>query len=332
MKRKTLTERQLVILAGVLSLLALLSVAAVFFAGKLLRERQAQVAEAGIPPDRDALILYEPEESRSPVPAGQESGQILFCVSEEAAACYQLPDRSSPVLAWFQPGESVRVINRQGSFWLCKTGDGAQGYVDALCLGSSAEDYPYVEIPGALDLRLLIPDARFDLLFASPDNITGHALYPAIPIMEEHSAQLLAAAADRFRTEGYQIRICDAYRPKSAQFELYDMVQDSRFIADPYNTSSWHNVGRAVDMSLIDMRTGEELEMPTPMHTFDESAARYESGKWTEAARANVEYMTRVMIEAGFGTIPTEWWHFEYTGPGGYLSKNLQLDAEEYLR
>ena len=83
-------------------------------------------------------------------------------------------------------------------------------------------------------------------------------------------------------------------------------------------------------MSLINLATGEELEMPTPMHTFSLDAARTHSGSWSEEARKNVEYMTSVMESVGFGTIETEWWHFEYTGQGGLMDTDIDLSTLTY--
>ena len=123
-------------------------------------------------------------------------------------------------------------------------------------------------------LRVFLPEAEFDLLFASCNNITGKAMYPAIPILEQGTAEMLFKAYQRFLEDGYAIKIYDAYRPLSAQIKLFDIVQDLRFIADPSKGYSWHQRGRAVDMSLIDLSTGKELVMPTPMHTFSMEAAR----------------------------------------------------------
>lgn len=129
----------------------------------------------------------------------------------------------------------------------------------------------------------------------------------------------------------YTLKVYDAYRPRSAQVKLYDIVQNNKFIANPYTGGSWHQRGRAIDMSLIDNATGLELEMPTPMHTFDDSAARYSRDSWTEEARKNVDYMTSVMESVGFGIIQTEWWHFENnSGPGSYLPDEIDFTSLTY--
>lgn len=261
--------------------------------------------------------------------ASQIETETYTCIARREARCYQYPDTASAVLAKIKNGDKIEVGGEEENrFYLCVLDDGTVAYVERKYLN---KDGAYAHVPGAVDLREFLPNAEFELLFASPDNITGHAMYPAIPLLEENTAYMLLEAAQIFERDGYAIKIYDAYRPKSAQFELYDIVQDNRFIANPYNCNSWHQLGRAVDMSLINMRTGEELEMPTPMHTFDVSASRFNSRTWTEAAKANVDYMTSVMTSVGFGTLSTEWWHFENTGTGGYLDPNMDLTDPAYL-
>ena len=186
--------------------------------------------------------------------------------------------------------------------------------------------------PGAVDIREIFPNAEFDILFASSRNITGHAMYPAIPLMEESTAAKLSEAYARFQDDGYYLKVYDAYRPKSAQYELFDIVQNNKFIANPNNGNSWHQRGRAIDMSLVWIDDGSEVETPTPMHTFDDASARYSSGNWSEAARANVDYMTEVMTACGFTTLSTEWWHYEYRGPGVDMENNIDYSTITFER
>lgn len=241
--------------------------------------------------------------------------------------CREEPNTDSASLDQLILGDSVTVYGTEGKFYLVKTANGR------LCYCASAyftDEFRFAYLESAVDLRALMPDAEFDLLFASNRNITGHAMYPAVPLLEKTTAAHLYEAYKKFKEDGYVIKIYDAYRPFSAQVQLYDIVQDSRFIANPDRGGSWHQHGRAVDMSLVDIATGEELEMPTPMHTFAVSASRYNRQNWTEAARANVDYMTGVMTAAGFGTISTEWWHYEYLGPGGHMPSELNYSKIDY--
>ena len=194
------------------------------------------------------------------------------------------------------------------------------------------EPEKYAYLPGAVDLRWYLPEAQFDILFASEDNITGRALYPAVPLLEKTTAAMLKRAYDRFLEDGYIVKIYDAYRPLSAQTALWRAVNNKKYIADPSLGGSWHQGGKAIDMSLIDAKTGEELEMPTPMHTFSDKAGRYANNGWSEEATKNVNYMTSVMKSFGFNTIRTEWWHFERNVKDATsLDPEIDFDSLQYV-
>lgn len=251
-------------------------------------------------------------------------GEPVYQCEAKLLNCRARPDPAGTILCQIVPGTRLIVYGRDNGFYLCRLPDGKLCYCAEEWL---TDEITYVECPGAVDLRVFLPEAEFNLLFASCSNVTGKAMYPAIPILEEKTAEMLFKAYQTFLEDGYAIKIYDAYRPYSAQVKLYSIVQDPRFIADPSIGYSWHQRGRAVDMSLIDLSTGKELVMPTPMHTFSMEASRSRSSQWSEEARNNVEYMTRVMKAAGFSPITTEWWHFEYNGRGPYLAVDIDLSA-----
>jgi len=258
---------------------------------------------------------------------GEAPTDVVYTCMANLLNCRAKPSTEATVLYQISFGTEVTVLGKDQDFYLCRLKDGGIVYCYEDYLTSEAT---YVELDGAVDLRVFMPTADFELLFASSNNITGEAMYPAIPLLEKETAQMLAQAQEIFRADGYSIKIYDAYRPKTAQYKLYDIVQDSRFIADPYRGQSWHQLGRAVDMSLIDMATGKELEMPTPMHTFDVSASRNHTETWSDTAKENSAYMTEVMTSVGFGTITTEWWHFENTAAGNYLNNNIDYETLTY--
>ncbi|MDY4487147.1 MAG: M15 family metallopeptidase [Candidatus Limivicinus sp.] len=254
-------------------------------------------------------------------------GEPVYYCTATVLNCRAEPSTTCTILYQIVMGSQVNVLGRDGDFYLCRLPNSGIAYCSVNYLSSEAT---YVDLAGAVDLRVFMPGAEFDLLFASPNNITGEAMYPPIPLLEETTAEKLMQAYNIFREDGYAIKIYDAYRPKSAQYKLYDIVQDSRFIANPYTGNSWHQRGRAVDISLVNLATGEELEMPTPMHTFSLDAARSSYKSWSVEAQKNVDYMTKVMTSVGFGTLETEWWHFEYTGPGGMMEKDIDFGSLTY--
>lgn len=190
----------------------------------------------------------------------------------------------------------------------------------------------YAQYENAVDLRQIMPRAKFDILFATDNNVVGSPMYPAIPLMEESCAAKMKEAYDRFNHDGYTVVVCDAYRPKSASIQVWNVSENAKFLTDPYSMNSWHNYGKAIDLTLISNETGKELEMPTPMHAFDEMACRYSNGNWSEEVKANVKYLTEVMEDSGFSRIETEWWHYQYEGAGLFLPTQIDYSEIKYVK
>ncbi|HWQ57656.1 MAG TPA: M15 family metallopeptidase [Clostridia bacterium] len=268
----------------------------------------------------------------------------------------RVPDASddSTVLCKLGYEEKAEYLGVEGKFTHVRLADGTEGYcysdylVDAdetlyAYLSPStaqkvdeATGVPVFEADGVtpvmvknelVDLRLYLPDAVYELLFATERNVAGYPLYPrAIPLLQKDTAKKLKKAFDLFKADGYTLKICDAYRPKSVQAILYDIVQNRHWIANPLTTASNHNRGCAVDISLIDDATGRELEFPTPMHTFTDESART-CKTWGETARANVDYLTRIMGKCGLEGIQSEWWHYADSNHADYMTTDIDFTS-----
>ena len=112
--------------------------------------------------------------------------------------CRSGPSTASDILYQVSFGTQMQAVARDGEFYLCQLPDGSSVYCHEDYLTSEAT---YVELEHAVDLRVYLPTLDFDLLFASSNNITGEALYPAIPLLETHTAELLAQAQEIFRED-----------------------------------------------------------------------------------------------------------------------------------
>ena len=108
----------------------------------------------------------------------------------------------------------VNVLGQDGDFYLYRRLD--DGGIVYCSVNYLTEGATYAESDGAVDLRVYLPGAKLELLFASPNNITGSAMYPAVPLMEAKTAEMLKQAYDIFQNDGYTIKVYDAYRPESA--------------------------------------------------------------------------------------------------------------------
>jgi len=274
--------------------------------------------------ERTARSVAYWEKNSDYIPFVYENNEV-YRVTADYLNCRAEPSADSTVLCSVAMSAELKIYGELNGFYLCGLPNGGIAW----CSGDYVEKRAaYVHLDGAVDLREYLPKAQFDMKFTKADeNITGRSLYPDVALLESTTAQKLYNAYIQFLSDGYILKICDAYRPRSAQQALWNEVGNSNYIANPKGFGSWHQYGRAVDITLVDAATGEELSMPTEMHAFESLAGRGRAAKWTEEQRANVDYMTRVMVSCGFGTLDTEWWHYQYTGAGGKLDSDLDLNA-----
>ena len=95
------------------------------------------------------------------------------------------------------------------------------------------------------------------------------------------------------------------------------------FVADPA-VGSRHNRGCAVDLTLFDLATGREVEMPSPYDDFSERASPGYTGGSPES-RAHRDLLRAAMEAEGFTVYEHEWWHFDYKEWRTYPIQNLEF-------
>ena len=187
-----------------------------------------------------------------------------------------------------------------------------------------------------VDLERVIDGIMLDIRYATDNNFTGEVIYTMpkayvrIPV-----AEALGMVNDSLRAHGMGIIVYDAYRPYSATVRFYEVYPDTEFVADP-KFGSKHNRGCAVDVSLFDLTTGEEVLMPTEFDEFSERA-RHSYTDLPEEAINNRSLLTGVMKHFGFAPYPSEWWHFDYQGWDKYPLMNISFEdleksSQEFLK
>ena len=72
---------------------------------------------------------------------------------------------------------------------------------------------------------------------------------------------------------------------------------------------SSHCRGSAVDLTLLDMKTGKELDMGSPFDLFSE-ASHPDCRGITDEQYANRMTLQHAMVRNGFQPLDCEWWHF----------------------
>ena len=155
--------------------------------------------------------------------------------------------------------------------------------------------------------------------YATSNNFTGAPLPGYLAnraYLRREAAASLARVQRDLRSRELGIKILDAYRPVRATLamvEWTERVNRPDLLKDGYIASrSRHNLGLAIDLTLVDLQSGRELEMGTPFDTF--SAAAHTANASGEAA-ANRQMLKAAMEREGFVNYDQEWWHFSITAP-----------------
>ncbi|MBD98625.1 MAG: D-alanyl-D-alanine dipeptidase [Verrucomicrobia bacterium] len=166
---------------------------------------------------------------------------------------------------------------------------------------------------------------HFDIRYATANNFTQQVIYPkAEAFARQPVANALENANRAFQKKGYSIKIWDAYRPYAATVLFYELIKDTTFVASPFSGSR-HNRGCALDLTLVNNKTGKEVPMPTTYDDFTELA--YPSSPLKDPILAkNRTLLIETMQEYGFEVYPTEWWHFDFKGWKDYPILNLTFD------
>ncbi|MCU0648603.1 MAG: D-alanyl-D-alanine carboxypeptidase family protein [Gemmatimonadaceae bacterium] len=155
-----------------------------------------------------------------------------------------------------------------------------------------------------------------DMRYATPNNFTGAVLpgYEANRAwLHRDVARSLARVQRTLAKEGLGLKLFDAYRPVRATQAMVAWTQRTgrtALVRDGYIADrSRHNLGVAVDLTLITLADGRELDMGTPFDTFSEVA---HTANATGAVLANRQRLARAMAAEGFAPYDKEWWHFSY--------------------
>jgi len=170
------------------------------------------------------------------------------------------------------------------------------------------------------DVRAADSSISVEARYATTNNFTGAVLpgYEANrALLRREAAAALGRVQARLRAERLGLRVYDGYRPLRATLAMVawaertgrTWVLDQGYVA----RRSRHNQGVAVDLTLVDLATGEPLDMGTPFDTF--SAAAHTANA-SGAARTNRLRLKRVMEGEGFTNYDQEWWHYIYAVDG----------------
>jgi len=161
-----------------------------------------------------------------------------------------------------------------------------------------------------VDISTINPNIKKDIYYATTNNFTGQILYKSAKCyLRKTTAEKLNKVQKILEEKGLGLKVWDGYRPLSAQKKMWKIVPDPQFVADP-SKGSMHNRGAAVDVTLVDLKTGKELEMPTGFDDFSANAAAYCTEGISKEAINNRTILQDAMTKCGFLIFKSEWWHF----------------------
>lgn len=195
-------------------------------------------------------------------------------------------------------------------------------------------------------LNTIDPSIEVDLRYASTNNFTGevvdgYADANAV-VLREDAAIALADVQSTLGDAGLGILVYDGFRPTRAVdfFMAWALTDDDRTRAEYYPSfdkpelfelgyiaeQSGHSLGGTVDLTLIELDTGEPLDMGGPFDLFDERS-HYEASGLSDVAFENRTLLREAMMQAGFEPYPQEWWHFSYPVPKGAERLDFALEG-----
>jgi D-alanyl-D-alanine dipeptidase len=150
-----------------------------------------------------------------------------------------------------------------------------------------------------------------DLRYATTHNFTHKVLYRhPKALLRKPPAEALRKVQEELNKKGLGLKIFDAYRPFSVSCILWQQAADKRYVANP-KRGSHHNRGTALDLTIIHLRTGKELNMGTDFDNFTDTA-HHSFLQLPPEVLANRRLLKNIMWKHGFNFVPTEWWHYHW--------------------
>ena len=204
---------------------------------------------------------------------------------------------------------------------------------------------------GFVVLADFVPSIVQEIRYHSSYNFIGERIdgyEEPIALLTKEAARALKSVAGELIVQGYRLKVFDAYRPACAvkHFVLWG-IEDQDVRMKPYfypelekqelfakgyiAKQSSHSRGSAVDLTLLDMKTGKEVDMGSPFDLFSEASHPAFKGV-TEEQYENRMRLQKVMVRNGFRPLDCEWWHFSLRDepyPDTYFAFPVSSD---YLR
>ena len=193
-------------------------------------------------------------------------------------------------------------------------------------------DYKEKVIMDSSDFVLLsdyVPGIVQEIRYYSTYNFVGDRIdgyEEPVAILSKEAARALKGVANEANAMGYRLKIFDAYRPaRAVRHFVFWGIEDLDLRMKPFfypqlekqvlfqrgyiAKESSHSRGSTVDLTLLDMGTGKEVDMGSPFDLFD-PISHPDCREVTDEQYDNRMLLQNLMVRAGFDPIDCEWWHF----------------------
>ena len=159
-----------------------------------------------------------------------------------------------------------------------------------------------------VNLKDYSKDFVYDMKYATSDNFLKAKVYDCAEcFLRLKTVKAMIKANTEFMKMGYKIKIFDCYRPLDIQKRMWEIVPNPEYVANP-SKGSIHNRGGAVDITLVDANE-VELDMGTAFDFFGiEAGHNYQN--LPKEIKSNRELLKNTMIQNGFNSLDSEWWHY----------------------
>jgi D-alanyl-D-alanine dipeptidase len=188
---------------------------------------------------------------------------------------------------------------------------------------------PAMDPSGFVVLADYVPHIIQEIRYYSTYNFIGDRIdgyEEPCALLTKEAARALKSVSNEMNVRGYRLKIFDTYRPARAvrHFVLWgiedldlrmkpyfypDLEKQELFAKGYIASQSSHSRGSTVDLTLLDMTTGKEVDMGSPFDMFSEVSHPDYRGI-TEQQYDNRMILQQVMVRNGFIPIDCEWWHF----------------------
>ena len=193
-------------------------------------------------------------------------------------------------------------------------------------------DYKEKVIMDSSDFVLLsdyVPGIVQEIRYFSTYNFVGDRIdgyEEPVALLTREAARALKNVANEANVMGYRLKVFDAYRPaRAVRHFVFWGIEDLDLRMKPFfypnlekqvlfqegyiAKESSHSRGSTVDLTLLDMATGKEVDMGSPFDLFD-PLSHPDNRDVTDAQYDNRMLLQNLMVRAGFVPIDCEWWHF----------------------